>query len=269
MTEREGYHSHPALGSGDVKNLAVSYALFRAERENPFRNTSPSMDLGTAVHAALLEPHVFERKVVLLDDVPNFATKEGKALRDSLRKERGEDVLIFKGEDSWRIREMVASYRRLVDEVGNSFLEEPGWSEKPIFWHEELPGLEGKGLIDRWNTQRNWAFDVKTTSKVLTRRDVQRYAVDYGLHIQAAWYSRGIERAMGVAPERFLFLLISSVPPFSSALFVASQAFLEAGRAKVERALGNWIPPDEAPASDPLSGVFELELPAWATVEET
>jgi hypothetical protein len=265
---RESYHAHPALGSGDVKNLAVSYALFRSERNNPYRNTTPSMNLGTAVHAALLEPEVFERKVVLLEDAPNFSTKEGKAIRDDLRNARGEEVLIFRGEDTWRIRQMIQSAERLMEDLGTSLLQEPGISERPIFWTDEHPGLQGKGLIDRWNSHRSWAFDVKTTAKMLNRKDVAKYAWEYGLHIQAAWYSRGIERSMGVTPERFMFLMISSVPPFSCAIYVASQEFMEAGRNELRRAFNNWNASQDSDAIDPFSGVFELDLPAWAHVEE-
>ncbi|NBR90787.1 MAG: hypothetical protein EBS68_12910, partial [Rhodobacteraceae bacterium] len=70
------YHAVDAIGSSTVRALIAStpahakYALSHGEQ-------SESMALGTAVHAAILEPHTFLQQIAIAPDVDR-RTKEGK-----------------------------------------------------------------------------------------------------------------------------------------------------------------------------------------------
>lgn len=66
------YHADPAIGSTSVKQISISPANLYF---NPFKG-SKSAHIGSAIHSALLEPHVFRERYVMRKDITTRASKD-------------------------------------------------------------------------------------------------------------------------------------------------------------------------------------------------
>ena len=73
------YHKNPAVSSSMAKLALESMQLYRDHQAGLVeRKETPSMMLGTAIHAAVLEPELFKSDFIVKPDDMSFATKEGK-----------------------------------------------------------------------------------------------------------------------------------------------------------------------------------------------
>ena len=113
---------------------------------------------------------------------------------------------------------------------------------------------------------RNDGFivDLKTAADA-SADAFQRASFNYGYHRQAAFYLDAWKLISGEAPKGFIFVVQETEAPFLTAVYVASPAMIEAGRAEITQDLqgfakcletNNWPGLPEAPQ--------ELTLPRWA-----
>nr|WP_282558178.1 hypothetical protein [Providencia sp. M-27] len=102
----EDYHNDEAISSTSVKAISVSPANLYF---NPFKG-SKSAQIGTAIHAALLEPGVFETDFILEPEIKTRASKEYK----ELAKTYNADNILINGEVE-TITPMIESARMNTD----------------------------------------------------------------------------------------------------------------------------------------------------------
>jgi hypothetical protein len=90
---REEYESNPGLNYSGLRDLAISPLRFWHKWLNPERveePPTPAMELGSALHAAVLEPHAFDKRyycaldvnkiegaLVTMDDIRKFVKSNG------------------------------------------------------------------------------------------------------------------------------------------------------------------------------------------------
>jgi hypothetical protein len=270
MSEAE-YHALPALGSGSIKLLSQSPAAYAASFVVPFSG-SASTELGSAFHMKLLQPERYAQEVVEMEDDFSFATKAGQEFKLRMADERSADpeTLLFLKPDRVKIiRAMFAGVEVFKESLGvNPF--EGYWreqSEVPHVWHEA--GFFGKALVDRKIHKHHWLLDVKTTSSPLDERSLMRTAYDYGWHIQAAWYTRGVRK---LQPDwhdsMFAFCVFQTTAPFCVRLVTVPDETLQKANTLVEKALENYLiykrdMLENKRQFDPNSTPIDLTFPAW------
>jgi len=160
-----------------------------------------------------------------------------------------------------------------------AFLSLPGLSEVAIEWTDEATGIPCKAKLDR--VTANCVLDLKSAADA-SADGFKNAAFRYGYHRQAAWYLDGLAMALeqgtpppAVAellkagpPSLFVFPTVEKDDEHLAHLFVASDGFIERGRAENAELMADLktcLDTDTWPGlARDKSGMTALELPAWA-----
>ena len=161
----DNYHNRPEVSATDLRRAAERggwYAVW--SRNNPRK--SPAMDVGTRIHAAMLEAETIDpSRYVPRPDGMSFATKEGKAWK--AEQEAAGLSVVEANEFAFysQAAGVIADWRALLRTV-------PGvWSfEQPIIWQDPETGIDCRCKPDAvcfdGHTVSLWS--VKTTAKPVT-----------------------------------------------------------------------------------------------------
>ena len=236
MTDEE-YFKPGCVSSTFLKTCALqSLAHAKADEEIP-RKPTPQMALGSALHARVLEPDVYEKKwanSVLFTGKND--TAEGRA-RD--------------------LAGMVASLKE--HPVASELLFGEGPTEQVILWEES--GLECRAKIDK--IAGHDLIDLKSAADASKRGFEGATFRNYRYDIQAAWYSRGA-RAAGIDVARFLFVVVESKPPYPCAVYAIDAAAVDHADDEIDRILPRIATARSSGTWPAYSTVVEtLYLPAW------
>lgn len=195
------YRSVRAWSSSDLSMVNKSPALLEWSRNAP-SDGSDSVDLGTHVHCAALEPDEFIKNYVTMPDYGSSAA--GKRNAELFEQNmKGKIILDAKTHETViNMRESI-----LAHPVARKLLTSPGKSEVSIFG--EINGMKVKCRPDRivdpsaFGGQRI-LVDLKKTADI----DKFIYSVrDFGYHRQAAFYSDIYYQLTGCRP-RFVFVVV-------------------------------------------------------------
>ena len=85
---RDTYDALPGLNHSGMKWLEKSPAHYQAWKLGKLSESSPALDLGIAIHCAILEPESFKQTYVCLPDTSDLDTPAKKAaLTKSAKKD--------------------------------------------------------------------------------------------------------------------------------------------------------------------------------------
>jgi hypothetical protein len=251
------YHRHPAVSKSHLDRVAKSPAHYWARYRDPDREPeepTAAMVLGSALHTAVLEPHLWKEQYAIPPHAFDRRTKAGKELATAFEAEaQGKTVL--HPDDAERIRKMAAAVH---SHPASSFLLHlPGRREASYFWQDSATGLECKCRPDWHSEDRRLIVDVKTTEDA-SPRGFARSVANFRYHVQAAWYLDGL------GAEQFLFVCVEKSPPYLVAVYAATPAMVAAGQRVAERDLQTLA---ECSATDTWPGYADtiqpIDLPAW------
>lgn len=218
------YRQHPALNFSLAKHLLDSPAHFKAAQDED-HEPSEAMMLGTLTHAFVLEDKDLRDEYALKPDGMSFATKEGKAWRDAQTKP------ILADEKAQRVPLCADSLAK--SRTVRKMLELCPQRETPIIC--EFRGVEIKALMDMHSDALIADFK---TAQDCTKRAFARKIGDYHYDMQAAWYQAAHAAKYGLdEPAPFYWLVVEMKQPFARAIYRASDALIESGLAKMERAI--------------------------------
>jgi len=175
-----------------------------------------SMDFGTRVHMAILEPNRFERDVVVYDGRRDKRTEQ---YREFMRAHPGAEIVTPSELDKLhQCRDRV-----LQNPSAASMLEHCHERERKIeFTRKNVPH---RGIVDAHG--HNIALDVKTAAAWQPRR-WERAAYDALYFMQAAMYVHGLAQN-NVHVDRFFFLVIQSAAPFHVVLYEMDASYINRG----------------------------------------
>jgi len=218
------YRQHPAINFSLAKHLLDSPAHFKAAQDED-HEPSEAMMLGTLTHAFVLEGKDLRDEYALKPDGMSFATKEGKAWRDAQTKP------ILADEKAQRVPLCADSLAK--SRTVRKMLELCPMLETPIIC--EFRGVEIKALLDMHSEELIADFK---TAQDCTKRAFARKISDYHYDMQAAWYQAAHAAKYGLdEPAPFYWLVVEMKQPFARAIYRASDALIESGLAKMERAI--------------------------------
>jgi exodeoxyribonuclease VIII len=206
----EQHHAHPAIGSSDLKLFRRSPLHFWHRKYNPAYVAKPpsaSMQTGTALHIALLEPERFEKAVGKALSTPKTskAAKEAHAAHDAqyeltISEAAYNQVLAMRD---------VALRHPVIRRIAETIVS----TEESIFAVDPVTGLELKIRLDAW-TNVNWLIDVKTTADASNGKF--KWSIrDYGYDHQAAYYLK-VLRLANRPPEGQLLVLLENEAPHAA-----------------------------------------------------
>jgi hypothetical protein len=225
--------------------------------------TSPTeaMQIGSAVHAIILEPH---RVTGLSRGIPagvlnKDGERRGKAWTE-FKEQFGSDFVLMTQSDFDRIRRMVDSV--WANRHARSLLEQPDrYPEHTIKWNDPATALKCKCRFDGW---AEIPFDIKTAQSAAPQ-DFAKSAATYGYHNQEAFYKAGAWSLTGEAKD-FPFIVVSKEPPHEVAVYQLDDDDVALGHKQNMQALeeiserlaeNRWHAPYE-------QTITTIELPKWA-----
>lgn len=250
----EVYHSHAgSVSNSGLKLVLRSPAHYRYQAK---REPSRAMQIGTAIHTALLEPERFRDEYVLLRDVKDRRASEYKAAV----KVHGSE-LVLTASESVNVEGMQESV--LSNPAMSERLNAEGWRELSLFAQDPETGAVVRVRYDLL-TVSGIAVDVKKTQDA--RPDAFSKAVDnYDYDMQAALYSDVFEWATGKPLGAFEFAAIEEQMPHGHKLYLLDETAMQEGRRKYREALTLYAECERSNDWPNLScdGVEILGLPSW------
>jgi exodeoxyribonuclease VIII len=206
------YHAVDALSKSMMSKILKSPAHYRAALDE-HQEPTKSMQMGTAIHTAVLEPQLYSQVVAVIPPDIDGRTKEGKQWKEA-HKSR---IHLTHAEDID------------VQGVANSVRRHPFWDiihldhkiEASVFAQDEQTGLALKARPDLW-IEDHTLVDVKTTDDA-TPEGFIRTIGSFGYHIQAAHYM-----AM-TSTENFIFVAVERKAPYAIGIYKLDAEWLQAG----------------------------------------
>lgn len=235
----EAYHANAAIGSGDIRDLLRSPALFRDRQNGLGQRSTPALLFGHASHMALLEPNRYASLVAVKPDGMSFATKEGKAWR---AEQAGR--LVVSNDDATHLRYM---HERMPNEVCRILAT--GRTEVTV--RTELVGVPVQCRIDCWTPDGSVIYDLKSINNI---DDIERAVWKHGYFIQDRWYGTVTATATGQKRPAFKFIFAEKLPPYRWRIVQLDVDYQMHGDEMVGRALfdleertrtGDWSDPGE------------------------
>ena len=218
----EVYHLMPGISASGLK-MIYKKSVYHYLNRKPFE--SASMALGSAVHAAILEPESFFDQYHIMPKIDR-RTKAGKEAF-ALEQKKCSGKILLSADDYEKIEAILENYRN--DDLAVKYCK--GQIELSHYGKHE--DIDVRVRPDCLNRVDDYISDVKTcqdNSPNAFKRDVYKY----GYHLQAAFYMD----MLGIS--NFKFIAVETNYPFSCEVYTLSDDFLEAGRQAWKQAFADY-----------------------------
>ena len=257
-TQVQDYFNHGALSASMLNVFRRSRKLYWAkyiQRSMPANPTTPTLELGTACHIAVLEPDTLNGRVTVAPNVDR-RTKAGRQQWAEFQ-EANRNLTILTPEQWETVQAVQDAVRR--SPLPLRLFKAEGPVETPIYFIDKDEWVECRALPDKWVPGEGVVVDLKTTSDV-SPHGFSRSITKYQYHIQAAHY---LEATGGT---RFVWVVVETTPPFEVRTYELDPESL--ARAKAIRAAtiqeirecetsGNW--------GQICNQIETLQLPSWVS----
>lgn len=255
----DDYHAMEGVSSSGIRKIINGTpAHYKAYLERKAEST-PAMKLGTAIHAAILEPMSFETDYVCKPEGISFATIDGKAWKQA---NSTKEIISFSDYDM--IRQI---QRKFNSDPKLRQLFSGGVVEQSYFWKDPATGVLCKCRPDYFDGTR--VIDIKTAESA-SPKAFQHSISKYGYHHQSAWYLDGLSKLTGKNLTDFVHVVIEKEAPYSVAIYVLDDASLDRARDDLSEGLAMIKACQE---SDTWPGypseVQTMNLPAWMWGDES
>ncbi len=223
---------------------------------------TPEMNFGTVVHHILLED----------DREPKpYAVYRGEKRRGS--KEWNEWVgdcyrrIVLKADEYDAACRVVDGVR--ANKTARWLIGSATHREAVIHWHDPIINIALKSRLDVWVEPSGIVADIKTTSGAVTPAAFAATAYRFGYDRQAAFYVDAV-LALTKAEPSFVFIAVQKEPPFRCRVFELDETFVDRGRTKNLRALGELKECMRTGRWDIAAGdeIISIAEPRWAKYED-
>lgn len=253
----ELYRSDPSACQSDMKEFLRSPAHLKARKDNP-KEPTDNMILGTMLHHLVLTPDA-PCKLVVRPKEMKFTTTEGKAWRDLNQHH-------ITHEDNQKALAMAKAIKECPQAA---LMLGDGKPEVSVFTEFNAVGkpLKVKARIDFVHSG-NALLDIKTTQDARPLA-FSRTIVDFGYHIQAAWYLDAWNNESDQKKDWFCFIVVESEPPHGVKCYFLDSEAVELGRSKYVSQLPflrDCIERDNWPGY--YGDVERINLPKWSLKNE-
>lgn len=232
----EEYHSNKSAISRsalmDFEKSPYHYWARHINEVRPQKEKTKSMEIGSAFHTLILEPHLFNElyavrpRRVLLKDVGREAYEEFKRQEEELERST---KIILSEED---FQQLVGMQEKLLSNDIVVNLLEGARIEHSFFWQDDVSGLTLKSRPDILHD--NMIIDLKTATDA-SPRAFQSELVKYGYHIQGAMVSDAVLRLEGKEIRKVLNIVVEKTYPYSVGIYLIDEYAIEEGRFKYKQ----------------------------------
>lgn len=252
------YHAGPELSASGAKTLLDNPAKYAHQCAHP-KPATDSMDAGSVAHRLTLHAGAG----ITIVDAYDWRRRADQERRDQAR-EAGQ-VVIHRGQLAAAAR--IARAVRSHPLAGDLLAE--GNPEVSIYWDEQVT-IGWRTHTVPCRARADWMrdgliIDLKTTSRGTSEKALQRTVIDYGYHISAAHYLRGVEQVSGARPE-FWFIFVDTEPPHTVSVHRLDDRLLAVGEERILTAYETWAACDASGSWPPpwsMDDVHTITAPHW------
>jgi hypothetical protein len=228
------------MRSANPRNLSapVSKSLLWEFNQSPYKwrhgvekEMTKAMELGTLIHAAILEPNSPLDEIAAVSPYSDFRTKAAQEWRDDAR---AMGKMIATDAD---IRAASGCEAVFSEDYAQRFA---GGYKSEVAVFATIGATEIKGMIDLVPDNLDLLVDLKTTVKIGSLRSITNTIVDRGYHWQAALYLDLWNAATGENRTRFVDCFIETDAPHETAWVEISPELITEGRIGYMNALAKW-----------------------------
>jgi exodeoxyribonuclease VIII len=261
----EQYHSAPGISKSHLDVIKLSpFAYWREylDPEREPREETPDMALGTAIHAAVLEPDLFESNFAVTPPF-NMRTNAGKQEFATFKAENPGKQILRPDDRDMALRCRDAVHRHPVAAA----LFRNGKSEQTFFANDPATGALIKCRFDYLHDGGGMAVDLKSVKDGAVYREAfRREIANHDYMLQPPWYFSVLRALYGKTPDAWVFvgvektrrpqIAIQTVTPRNPAFREAEAAT----RGYLERIL---LCKRESSWPDPGCAPVDVEMPGW------
>lgn len=218
------------------------------------KESTRAMEIGAAIHTAVLEPERFRSDYLLLSDAPD---RRSSLYKEAVKAHSSETVLV--SSEIANVQGMAHS-ATLNTDYTSRYLSQPHSVELSFFGVCPDTGVKIKCRFDMI-TDEGAALDLKKTQDI--RHDaLSRTVFNCRYHIQDAFYSRVYQAVTGKPLKSYAFFCIEEQSPHSSVVFeLCSESKALAEKQTLEELQYFASKPD------PVTGIYNpatlVSLPVW------
>lgn len=272
------YHSGPGISKSHLDVIARSGLHYWQAYRNPEREprvATPAFLTGTVIHAAILEPDVFQSEFIV---VPEHAPSRPTVRQLNAAKPSPETVQAiawWQWFDEENKGKTIVSPEDMKIALGvrDAVFRHPaaarllsrGKPEQSYFAIDPDTGALVKCRTDWDALEHGYILDVKSTVSAAPK-DFMRSVLDYRYYVQEPFYKGVIESALDAPiPKDWYFLAAEKAPPHACAVYTLPPDMVAAGRAAAAADLWTIMDCNDrnvwpAYSTEPE----ELVFPGWA-----
>jgi len=246
----EVYHNLDVISKSglDLIDRSPAHYAYRSTYES-----TRALEIGTAVHSAVLEPDLFKQTYMLLKDVTDRRSSEYK---QASKQMGGEYVLT--GKEAVMVQMIQDSINMNYQAVK---MLSSGRAELSIFARDPVTDVLVMCRLD-WLSDDLTALDLKTTTDI---RDFHKSCANYRYHVQQSFYCDVFEWATGQRLDAFKFLAVEKDLPCINRIFTLDTPSVDYGRKLYRQNLNEYA---QCLKNDfwPMPSMDEetITLPHWA-----
>lgn len=240
----------------------ISKSSLSVMKDSPFkffnqakRNPTKAMQIGTAIHCAILEPEKFSTQYKLM---PEIKDRRVKAYKEAIDGNDGAELLI--GSDARNINGMIKAV--MSNDAAKELLDLDGWCEVSGFHTDRETGVKIRHRFDKL-TKCGIGIDLKKTQSVHPE-EISKTIFKYGYDMQDAIYSDAYEAITGGKLNQFYFIFVEESYPHEVAVVYLDDISKNVGRDNYQELLIDYsyytANPDKANNNNEIS---MTSLPDW------
>lgn len=255
--ENDAYHSGPGISKSGLWTI---YTQSPAHYKFAERKETKAFDFGTACHFAILQPELFEPRVMR-----GPMDRRGNNWKDAQAEAANSGRLLLTSPDYDDV--MVIRDSVHADQFLNALIVNPHSEiEHSSYWIDPETGALCRSRPDLYRADLGVMVDVKSTVSAHPEA-FARSVVNYGYHAQEAWYTDG-HVANGRPVNGFVFLAWEKASPFVTARYELPPSIVDEGRAICRKALQRYAECAAANEWPGYSGeITELQFKRWSYQE--
>ena len=248
------YHADDAISSSDVKMVhSKSLAHWKAKTYS----SSPVFDMGTAVHAMVLE----EAKGI----VRGPETRRGKAWAEAYEEAQANDQTLLTAADYDLARNIADSV--LFHPAGQRMAGPTTVNEASFFATDPETGLKIKCRPDSYWDAKGVLYDLKTCQDA-SPRGVAKDMIAYNYAIQQAFYMHCLEQA-GYEASQFVFVHVEKTGAHAVSTNIIHEEYLDWAKGEMHMTLRKIAKANEAQKWDTgwSDQTNVIDLPRWLRLD--
>lgn len=219
------------------------------------RKPENHFSFGSAAHAAVLEPEIFERGFLRGPE-----DRRGKKWDEAqlIAAEQRMEALTAKDYDAaLRIRDNAHANELVRTVLAGAMIEKSGFAK-------DKRGIYRRCKLDAYNPGMAMAVDLKTAANASPPK-FSKSVFDYGYHVQEAMYSQTWEEAGGGSVEAFLFIVFEKTHPYMVVPYELERGAYQEGFATYQLALDKYAACEKSGVWPGYpSDVTQIDIPGWS-----